>query len=417
MMLFFYTASLMIVSAPYDFNPTSMIHFGHYYIEQNQTLTPDGSIRFLGNEHYGGNGYDGQIFYYFARSLFQENAWPEGFNNAYRAPRVGYPFLAALFSVFGSWGTVAGMILTQIFLSVFSLHALLKILPADKRYLAVFYIVSPFSLQSFTVLVSDSVMVSLLMIGYFFFLRMKEDLKRISLNDLFTFIFFSMAVLTKESSLFFLFPLGLYSLFQKNLKKIILMLIILFPMVLWQVYLRQAHGMIPAGVLKVFLSPLDGILGLLVSSWELLYNFFQTPGFSSAVQLLKHSIKWLLVILILTSLQSIITVKSRSFLNRDFPLRLGIALTLFSVLLADYYYFWGIYENISRMFTILVPLMILYASGDVIRKKNLFFITLSILSLMVIFRMSFISPVHPHDVYRHYSGKNYGDHAPVLQKQ
>src|SRR5262245_25275732 len=105
-----YHALIVVASVRrYDGNLSAMIHFGHYYVEQNSAFTPNGATRFTGNEENGGNGYDGQIFYYFARTLFVPGAWPEGFNNAYRAPRIGYPLLIAPFAVGGAWGTVLGM--------------------------------------------------------------------------------------------------------------------------------------------------------------------------------------------------------------------------------------------------------------------------------------------------------------------
>ena len=102
-LLYFGICALGIL-ARYDFNASTLVRFGHYYIEQNPELTPAGALRFTGNEAHGGNGYDGQIFYYYARTLFEPGVWPEGFSLAYRGPRVGYPLLVAPFSIFGDWG-------------------------------------------------------------------------------------------------------------------------------------------------------------------------------------------------------------------------------------------------------------------------------------------------------------------------
>ena len=409
LMFFYYFTSGAAATSPYGFNPTALIHFGNFYIEQNENLTPVNAVRFQGNEQYGGNGYDGQIFYYYARSLFMLGTWPDGFNNAYRAPRIGYPFLAGIFSFMGSWGTVFGMIFIQIILLLLSLAALIKILPDDKRYLALFYIFSPFSLQSFVLLVSDSVMVSLVIIGYYFYLKMEDAFSKISFNETAAFIFFSLAVLTKESSLFFLFPLGLYALVKKDKKRILLMVLILLPMILWQLYLRHSHGMLPAGVLKIFLSPFNGIFYLALTTYDMTGDFFRNPGLSSLMVLMKHSIKWFLFLLIIFSCGVFFSGGIKKLL----PLRLGVLITLISVVMADYYYFWGIYENISRMFTVLVPLMILVKGEEGKKRFNLFFGILSLLSLLVFLRIIFLTPAYPYDSYRPYEGKFYGDHAPV----
>ena len=412
LLLLFYAVSTAFFLARYDFNPSALIRFGHYYIEQNQAHTPAGAIRLLGDETHGGNGYDGQIFYYYARTLFLPGVWPEGFNNAYRAPRLGFPLLAAPFVVFGSWGVVFGLILAQLGFLLAGLWALLRLLPDDRRYLAVFWIVSPFSLQSFLLLVSDSVVAGLMGLGYYFFTRVDPEREGDTgtIGDwIGAFLCFALAILTKESSLFLLFPLGLLALTRLDWKRALLMMAILLPMVAWQAYLRTAHGMIPAGVLSIFLSPLDGVIGLAGHTFVLLGEFLAAPGGGPLMALIKHGVKVVLFLLIPTALVAVFTGNVRSFL----PFRLATLFTLASVLIADWYYFWSVYENISRMFTVIVPIVILLKAQDARAHTASFFAVLGLLAFLVFIRTAAITPRFDYDTFQPYSGPNYSEHVIV----
>jgi len=411
LLIAFYLLCALFVVARYDWNPTALVRFGHYYVEQNPSLTPDGAIQFVGNEENGGNGYDGQIFYYYAETLFSRGVWPEGFNNAYRAPRVGYPFLAALFSVFGPWGTVFGMIFVQLALLVGGLYALYGMLPSDRKFLVLFYLFSPFSLQSFLVLVSDGVMASLAICGYYFFQKIETDSAGKRLHLFRAFLLFSLAILTKESSLFLLFPLGLYALYRRDLLRAGLMVSVLLPMILWQLYLREAHGMLPAGVLKIFLSPLDGVIGLLRETTELLSAFMQAPSGALLFALMKHSAKLLLFFLIPAALYPVV----RGGFKAALPVGLAILLTVASTLIADFYYFWSVYENISRMFTLLVPLMILFAAKY--RDTTPFFAVLTPLAVLVFVRTLVLTPVFPFYPHRAPEVLPHHAHPPILFRE
>ncbi|MBI3394543.1 MAG: glycosyltransferase [Spirochaetia bacterium] len=437
-LLAFLAYYILAVSAAiwrYDWNPTAMIHFGHYYAEQNASYMPRGAVRFTANEEFGGNGYDGQIFYFFARTLLERGVWPEGFNNAYRAPRVGYPLLAAPFSLFGSWGVVAGMILVQLLFLGAATAALFRMLPADKRYLTFLYIASPFHLQAFSVLVSDSLVSSLLVLGLYFFRRKGElfpfwaadtaaERRTLRLGGI-TFwttipmagreragvvaawICFALALLTKESSLFLLFPLGLAALWRRDVARTATVALTLLPPVLWQFYLRKAHGMVPAEILGTFLSPLDGIRGVLSTALQM------TAGKQWGA-LVKHSAKLILLLVLAGSVVVGVTQVRR----RAVPYALAVLLTALSILVADYYYFWGIFENVGRMFTLLVPLSILLCAqmdeGTYPRGFKAFAAATLVLSLVVWARLAWLSPVFPSDTWQPYTGPAHSSHAPLL---
>lgn len=390
------------VCVRYDFNATALIRFGHRYVTQNPDLTPDNAVRFLGNEANGGNGYDGQIFYYYARTLWMKDRWPSGFSNAYRAPRVGYPLVASILPLPGNRGQAWAMILSQLLLVSGGVWCFANLLPKGAKSLAMLYAISPFQLQSFLFLVSDSVMISLVVIGLYLS-------RRPGIASMFgTWLSFALAVLTKESSLFLLFPTGLFALLRRDWRLAFVTLFSLAPQALWQVYLFKVHGMLPASILSIFLSPLSGIYGVLRYSLELLQ---QRPF--PAGELIKQSAKWLLIAFIPAALWYCVSrllgsLRSYRDPHSALPYYAGSILVLLSVLIADYSYFWGIFENIGRMFTPLIPFFLL---GGVVLEKSRSFraacLILGLLSGMVWLRAVLMTPSFPYDLYFPYTGPVY----------
>jgi hypothetical protein len=256
------------------------------------------------------------------------------------------------------------------------------------------------------------VVAGLIVLGYYFFTRVDPERQdgtgRIG-DWAGAFLCFALAVLTKESSLFLLFPLGLLALTRLDWKRALLMMAILLPMVAWQAYLRTAHGMIPAGVLSIFLSPLDGVIGLARHTFVLLGEFLAAPGGGPLMALIKHGVKIVLFLLIPTALVAVFTGNVRSFL----PFRLATLFTLASVLIADWYYFWSVYENISRMFTVIVPIVILLKAQDARAHTASFFAVLGLLAFLVFIRTAAITPRFDYDTFQPYSGPNYSEHVIV----
>lgn len=400
--LAFALSAAAAVCARYDFNPTALIRFGHRYAAQNPDLTPENSIRFLGNESNGGNGYDGQIFYYYARTMWMKDRWPQGFSNAYRAPRAGFPLLASLIPLPGNSGQAYAMILTQILLVSLGVWCFAALLPEGSRWMAALYALSPFQLQAFLYLVSDSVMISLFVTGLY--LSRRPGLGAVAGS----WISFSLAILTKESSLFLLFPIGLFALVRMQLRLALVVLFSLLPSLFWQLYLYQAHGMLPASILSIFLSPLSGIAGVFDYTWQLLWQRPFAGG-----EFARQSAKWLLIALIPAagwfSLRSFFgAVETWRDRKTPLPYYAGSLFVLLSILIADYSYFWGIFENVGRMFTPLVPVFLLgAAAAPRSRSFHAACVILLFLAALVWLRAVFMTPSFPFDHYVPYSGPSY----------
>lgn len=347
----------------YNYNPTSMINFGMEFAIQNKEKMPDGAIVILGNKDDLGAGYDGQIFYFYSRTISELNMnWPKGFDESYRAPRIGYPLLVGIIGFLGKKASVYGMYFVNISLFIISYILLRRILDEDKKIYSIFYLLSPFSLGSYAVLVSDSVMVSLVIIAYYFY---TEE------ENLYFVLTASLAILCKEPALFLFFPLGVKAVLEKRVPKALLILSVLAIPVMWHVYLKVTFPNWKATRLMDFILPLEGII---TYSKSILDSISITTDYKELARLLS---RFPLLVLLITGIGVLFTGN----LKRGIEFRLGIALVFFMVSTASFYHFWSVYENVSRMFTISIPLFILLKNEEEDTKPGIYFL----LSILILF--------------------------------
>ncbi len=351
----------------YDWNPSSMVNFGKEFVQLNSNETPSGAVVFLGEKGDLGAGYDGQIFYYFSRSLANFGLeWPKGFDESYRAPRIGYPFLISIFGIFGKWGSVFAMYFWNIFLLVISFFCLRSLLEKQNKYLSVLYLLNPFALASYYVLVSDSVMVSLIVIAYYFY---KRD------HSLAFVLTSSLAILTKEPALFFLFPLGLYALAERNIKNMLLVSATLIIPIGWHLYLSYQFPNWRASRLTDFILPFEGMIRYFESIFLAFENQMDIKALSRLLS------RFPLVVLFFMGTFLVFTGNIR----KGWVFRLCILLTMFMIGSAGFYHFWSVYENVSRMFTISIPALILLVNEDqTVRKGEYILLTIFLLILFIV---------------------------------
>ncbi|TGM51805.1 hypothetical protein EHQ91_17530 [Leptospira biflexa] len=357
----------------YEWNPSSMVNFGHEFALQNQSETPLNSILFKGETGDLGAGYDGQIFYYFSRPLSNFNLnWPKGFDESYRAPRIGYPLLIAMFGIFGKGFAIFGMYFWNISLILLSYFILRKLLDEKTKPYAILYLLSPFALGSYYVLVSDSVMVSLLIIAYYFYVK-ENWIPFILLS--------SLAILTKEPALFLLFPIGLAALVNKDWKRMVVVGVVLVGPVCWHLYLSYRFPNWRPGRLTDFILPFEGLISYMESIWR------QLASGSNFKEVARLFSRFPLVILFFLGAFLPFTGK----IQKGWEFRISFLLIMFMVATAGYYHFWSVYENVSRMFTLSIPVLLLLMNADKqIRKEEYIFVTLAILFLFLI-KVLFIS--------------------------
>ncbi|XDD48548.1 AZOBR_p60025 family cell surface glycopolymer formation protein [Leptospira sp. WS39.C2] len=357
----------------YDWNPSSMVNFGYEFAMQNKSETPQNAILFKGETGDLGAGYDGQIFYYFSRPLSNFNlVWPKGFDESYRAPRIGYPFLIALFGIFGKSFAIFGMYFWNIALILLSYVFLRKLLDEETKPYAILYLLSPFALGSYYVLVSDSVMVSLLIIAYYFY-RKEKWIQFILLS--------SLAILTKEPALFLLFPLGLLALVQRDWKRTIVVGSVLIIPVCWHLYLSYKFPNWRPGRLTDFILPFEGLISYMESIWRQLDSGIQLK------ELARLFSRFPLVLLFFLG----VFLPFTGNIKKGWEFRISFLLIMFMVGTAGYYHFWSVYENVSRMFTLSIPVLLFLMKEDKqIRKEEYIIVTIFVLFLFLL-KVLFIS--------------------------
>ncbi|TGM60284.1 AZOBR_p60025 family cell surface glycopolymer formation protein [Leptospira adleri] len=329
----------------YEWNPSSMVNFGEEFIKKNQAESPGGVVAFKGKEGDLGAGYDGQIFYYYSRSISNLSfEWPIGFDATYRAPRIGYPLLLSVWGIFGKWGNIAGMYilsLSLLYLSFLALRVLLK----EKSHWAILYLISPFTLASYSVLVSDTIMVSLIVLAIYFY--QKESYVPFYLLS-------GLALLTKEPALFYLFSLGLAALSKKDIKKMLIVGSTLLVPVLWQIYLKYTLPNWTPTRLAVFMIPFEGIFKYLS---ELEGSFTSGGGIK---QIVRSFSKFPLVLQFLTMFLIPLT---GSWKKGTFY-KIGFSLVILMIAIANHYHFWSEYINTIRLFTFAIPFYLFIKADD-----------------------------------------------------
>ncbi|EMY76887.1 putative membrane protein [Leptospira weilii serovar Ranarum str. ICFT] len=329
----------------YQWNPSAMVNFGEEFIKKNEAETPSGVIAFKGKEGDLGAGYDGQIFYYYSRSISNFSLkWPEGFDATYRAPRIGYPLLISIWGIFGKWGNVAGMYVLSIsllYLSYLALRVLLK----EKSHWAILYLISPFALASYSVLVSDTIMVSLIVLAIYFY--EKE-------NYVSFYLLSGLALVTKEPALFYLFSLGLAALSKKDIKKMLIVGSTLLVPVLWQIYLKYTLPNWTPTRLAVFIIPFEGIYKYLM---ELGASFTSGGGIK---QIVRSFSKFPLVLQFLT----MFWIPFTGSWKKGTFYKVGFSLVILMIAIANHYHFWSEYINTIRLFTFAIPLYLLIKAED-----------------------------------------------------
>jgi hypothetical protein len=377
--LFLYLVVTLLIWKKHEWEPSSMVHFGNEFIELNLEYMPPRAVVEKGYEGDLGAGYDGQIFYFYSRALSSFSLkWPIGFDDSYIAPRIGYPLIISIFGIYSPNGSILGMYIWNILLFILSVLALRKIL-GDSSYLVWIYIASPFSLGSYSVLVSDSILVSLVILSYYFYL--KE-------SYLPFFLLASLSILTKEPAFFLYFPLGLMELKDKNWKKSIVILSTLVIPFLWHVYLRITFpDWKPTRILS-FILPFEGIISYLKF-------LLSSTSSSDWKEMARAFSRFPLVVVLVVGIYSAIAGNWKN----GTVYRIGLLLNFLLVILAGYYHFWSVYENVSRMFTLSIPLMILLAKEDGVISRVYYFIMVKIILLLFLVKIGFIQKAQEYFIW------------------
>ncbi len=360
-----YCISMMIIlffrTAPYQLNTSSLIGLWQGFAGANASLIPKKTVIF------SEGGYDGQFFFLNAAYLFSSaSGFPPILDSfLIRFSRIGFSFLSGLSSsVFGWENYAVSSALLLIFFHLLSFWCLTKLLPEKNRALSFLYLFSPFSANSNILLVSDSLLSSFFIFIIYLLEKtgtkvLNENSSAVSVTDysrrnlypvlLSAAVFF---LLIKETALIYVLVLLMICFFQgRGGEGIILSVSVL----LYSVFLFYIHflmkfypGTYPLNFIQLSDFPLFGFLKSIRAE-----NLLNLKPF------LREMSKFPLLILLGLLFCFPLFLKKPFFSfsgGRIMPALL--LLSAAPALIAEQGY-WLTFDNISRFFTLSIPIYIL----------------------------------------------------------
>ncbi|MCG6146269.1 AZOBR_p60025 family cell surface glycopolymer formation protein [Leptospira bandrabouensis] len=355
-------------TAPYEHSISALIGIWEGFYEINPNLVDSQFVI------YKSGGYDGQFFYFLAKDMFVGGDWDLIVDSYhFRFHRMGLSLFVGLFSsIFGfsHYPLVTLLFLFVVFsLSVFSLFSLL---PDSKKWLVLFYLFSPFSLNANLLLVADSLFVSFGIIAFYFFTNKK---------DLLAVFFFLLMVITRELGILFLIPIVFNALTEKKWEKMALYSIpgIVFICLVGYglIYPPNHLGTNPLGFRDMTDFPLFGFFKSFMENGSFQFKPKEFPKVLFFISFLALSI---------ASIQSL-----KDSFSKNINILVPIFGSLFVILIAEEGY-WRSFDNLSRMFTLILPFSLLL--DDAYKKPFIrLFLGISItLFLFLIIRILWITP-------------------------
>lgn len=362
------TGLVYIKTEPYGNSLSALIGIWEGFYEINPNLVDSKFVI------YRSGGYDGQFFYLLAKDLFAESNWDLIVDSFYfRYHRIGLSFTTGILSLL--FGSEHYPILTLILLFttfLFSVYCLYELLPKHSKWLALFYIFSPYSLNANLLLVADSFFVSLAIIAYYFY--SKE-------NHLFSFLFFLFTVFTRELGILFLAPIVFEFLRTKHWKLGFVystpgILFIGFMFYGW-VSTPNHLGTNPLGFRDMTDYPLFGFVKSFLENGSFQFKWKEAP-------------KLLFLLSFIAMVGVSISSIRKSFL-KDLEVLLPILGSLFVIAIAEQGY-WRSFDNLSRMFTLILPFSLLLKEGQKNLGFKIFLGSSLLLFFFLLIRIVFITP-------------------------
>lgn len=369
--------------APYGYRMSALIGMEQQFIDLNPGATFEGIVVFKDS------GYDGQFFYLIARDLF-DPSFDEPVLDTYRMRmgRIGMSLLVGLpASLLGwqSYGLIAFAILQL--LQILAFLSLRSMLSEKNRYLALFFLFSPFSYNSSLLLVSDSLMVAVAVLGLsmlekggFRFSTDGED--RTDYRSRWTIgatLLLCFLVTIRDTALFALAPIGLLFLYRKSLRGVILAALPVLVFLAWMAAVRllETHpGSNPVHYDAKLGGPMVG--------------FFQSlngEAFASIKGAAREMSKYLNLLYLLIMVSTFFYIRSLPTAALFSPLIFTAALSVFSVV-----EYWATFDNVNRMFTLSIPIMALLRDRiPNMRSHGLFLLSVVFLLLLAV-RLVWLKP-------------------------
>ena len=365
---FFYLIIIGIIASRYDFNISCFIHFGEESsILVKELIPPDFVIM------KDTSGYDGQAYYYIGADPFIKTGL---YKIGFRYQRYLYPFLAHILA-FGRKTLLPYSLLIinilAILIGTLFLSFLLK-----KRGISVWYsLIFALGIGNIMALQYDltsPLCICLILGGICFY-----EAKKIGS----TAIFFSLALLTRETAGLIILVFLMYEFFEKRYKNSFVIILSFVPFILLQFFLYQRLGEIP----------------LLGSSGHLSLPFAGIIQKISSINLsgggIKHILREISVIpyfcfvMLVLAVTAIKLSRNRNIYNWNLFIQAFVSLFMcFSI--------WEALAAATRVTFTIFPFMILSYAKDRDKLSKYLFIGAGLLTIAAVIRILFISPVHPY---------------------
>ncbi len=229
-----YLLLILYHAAPYDYNPSCMIRFGAANPFHNPSALEPNLIVFNDPES-GGDGYDGQFYYYVIKDFFMGE---DGIPNPFRSQRILYPALAYLLA-FGQADllpvSMPAVNLLAIALSTLLLWRLTRDSPMRVELVLVYTLNIGFLVAVFYD-VATPLCVGLTVGGAHFYYREKL---RAAAGML------ALAMLAQENALLVIAGFGMWLAWKRNWLGALTIAAAAVPWALWQALLWHRYGMLP----------------------------------------------------------------------------------------------------------------------------------------------------------------------------
>ena len=102
-----------------------------------------------------------------------------------------------------------------------------------------------------------------------------------------------------------------------------------------------------------------------------------------------------LLLLLITGLITLFTGN----IKKGIEFRLGIGLVFFMVSTASFYHFWSVYENVSRMFTLSIPLFVLLKNEDEKTKPGVYFLLCILILFLFLIKVILIQKTQSYTIW------------------
>lgn len=369
----------------YDYNLSSLIGIWEGFRDANPLYIPQGFVVLKDG------GYDGQFFFLLSRYIYEFDSlgFPILDSFYFRFHRLGLSLLVGLPT---HWiGITSYPLFTLLFLStvhLISFYLLSSVLSLKNKYLSLYFLFSPFSFLGIQLLVSDPLLISLCIISAYLILIVSTKKQPRYPVLILGMLLFSLSLIVRETSLFLIIPILIYAAFNKDYSKVLFLIPAFLVYIGFLVWTQNISVPEPGTLPLKFIDMVD---------YPLL-GFFKSLEFSEGFnwkQLTRDSIKFFHLVLFIQLTLNLWNIVKYAKTDKSQAFQLGlllfpVACCLGIITIAEQGY-WRSFDNMTRMFTITIPPIILAKNYFKGYRDYGFLPSTLVLTLFLFIRSGFIS--------------------------